>query len=64
MDPDAALREIRAIMALIKAHRRMTVEQIDHLGELVDGLDAWLTRGGFFPAAWRHGQSAAENGAE
>jgi hypothetical protein len=53
MDPDAALREIRATLTLIKAHRRMTHAQLDHLAELFDGLDGWITMGGFLPAAWR-----------
>ena len=65
MDPDAALREIRAIMVLIKAHRRMTQAQLDHLTELWEGLDDWLTvRHGFLPTAWRHGMAAAEYGGE
>jgi len=64
MDPNAALRELRDIMALIKSHRRMTSEQLDHMAELFDGLDEWLSRGGFFPTPWAIGISAAEVGAE
>ncbi|AYD82072.1 HNH endonuclease [Mycobacterium phage Saguaro] len=64
MDPDAALRELRAIMALIKSHRRMTSEQLDHMVELFEGLDAWLSCGGFVPGPWRVGLAAAEIGGE
>lgn len=64
MDPNAALRELRAIMALIREHRRMTPEQLDHMAELFDALDGWLSRGGFFPSPWALGISAAEVGAE
>lgn len=50
MDPDAALAEIRELVDRIKAaDSRHTVQR---LAELVDGLDQWLSRGGFLPAAW------------
>jgi hypothetical protein len=49
MDPDAALREIRALV-----HEQLHGDKPDpdRLAELVDGLDGWLGRGGFPPAAW------------
>jgi hypothetical protein len=43
MDPDAALAQIRA-----------TVEA---MVTLWDGLDSWLSRGGFLPASWRRQDS-------
>lgn len=64
MDPNATLRELRDIFTLIKAHRRMTSEQLDHAAELFEALDGWLARGGFLPAAWRVGLAAAEVGGE
>lgn len=52
MDPNAALRELRDITALIKQHRRMTQDQLDHMSELFEGLDNWITQGGFLPKVW------------
>lgn len=53
MDPEAALNELRAIV-----HRRlMQVPEEgddDRAAELFDGLDQWLTKGGFLPQDWRH----------
>lgn len=55
MDPDAALAEIRDTMALIKAHRRVTPEQLDRMAELFEALDDWLTvRHGLLPMPWQH----------
>jgi hypothetical protein len=49
MDPDAALREIRALV-----HEQLHGDKPDpdRLAELIDGLDGWLDRGGFLPRAW------------
>lgn len=52
MDPDDTLKEIRLIVA-----RASYTEwaEADHarLVELIDGLDEWLTKGGFVPREWR-----------
>lgn len=57
MDPDAALRELRAIVAVVLA-------EPDDIGgedaradlvracEVFDGIDGWIGKGGFLPAAW------------
>ncbi len=51
MDPDLALAE-----ALDLAVRLIDGEAEDgddvHLAELIVGLNRWMTRGGFIPAAW------------
>lgn len=52
--PDEALTEIRNLTETI-LHGTDTeyVECADRLAELVEGLDHWLTRGGFLPDAWK-----------
>jgi hypothetical protein len=59
MDPNAALELIRR---LVKESDTCTDNQAPHLLEqlavAVDGLDEWLSRGGFLPDPWqryRHG---------
>jgi hypothetical protein len=53
MDPNAALSRIRE---LVEANNRVTdasrLDIADELAELIDGLDNWLSRGGFPPDAW------------
>jgi hypothetical protein len=53
MDPDACLREIRDIVQLAGAAELDWEEAFERLAERVGGLDDWLSRGGFPPAAWR-----------
>lgn len=47
MDPDVALADIRAILD------KPGPDAYADLATLVDGLDTWLSGGGFPPAAWR-----------
>lgn len=47
MDPDEALAQIRDLLANPNRPGALT-----DLAALVDGLDGWLSRGGFLPAAW------------
>jgi hypothetical protein len=49
MDPNAALTEIRAIVADYSAGKDFDA---DRLAELVDGLDGWMSKGGYAPKAW------------
>lgn len=51
MDPNAALEEIRALIAASEPE-----DLDDRLVELIEGLDGWLTRGGFLPRQWARGQ--------
>jgi hypothetical protein len=67
MDPDQALIDARAAVALLNAepadldHGYTDYEQAarngaaDTLAELFDGLDRWLSSGGFLPDPWCHG---------
>lgn len=80
MDPDEALRELRALCARVQAEHRLSQADVERGAELFAGLDDWLSRGGFIPVAWQsarsplfsakakhggyHGGSAAEHGGE
>lgn len=66
MDPNAALAEIRQILARRSRLENMSPEQwLDDMDdllddqlrllELVEGLDGWLSKGGFLPDAWTNG---------
>lgn len=52
MDPNANLKEIRAILA--EAQKGISPNAADRLVELVEALDGWLTGGGFLPQPWNH----------
>jgi hypothetical protein len=46
MDPNACLAEIRQIVSNFESNDYL------RLAELVDGLDDWLSHGGFKPTEW------------
>lgn len=50
MDPNAALAELRALVA--DGHETDSDDH-DRIAELVRALDTWISRGGFLPAAWQ-----------
>lgn len=52
MDPDAALEEVRRIVARADAEGTDIVEDYNRLIDLIDGLDQWISRGGFMPKVW------------
>ena len=53
MDPNAALEEIRALVSRIgtPASEPASADAL-RLVELVEGLDTWITCGGFPPQSW------------
>ena len=56
MDPDEALRCVRAAIEEIReleAGGAEFGEQVSDLVEHFEALDAWLTRGGFKPKDWK-----------
>jgi hypothetical protein len=55
MDPTAALKAIRQLVREIQAPADTsdTEALAGELAELVDGLDGWLSAGGFLPHQWR-----------
>jgi len=55
MDPDAALDAIRSMVSDVLAGENGDADDtLDMLAETFRGLDEWLSRGGFLPAAWQH----------
>jgi hypothetical protein len=57
MDPNATLAAIRELVKQIDNTDRgsANIDLVDlalDLIELVDGLDQWLSKGGFLPSAW------------
>ena len=56
MDPNACLAEIRQLIAesyrLDKTDESLSPIATDRLVELIEGLDQWISRGGFLPKQW------------
>ena len=51
MDPNATLKEIREI---IKSWTKDESKDIpSRLVDLIDGLDGWISKGGFLPRDWQ-----------
>lgn len=53
MDPNANLTELRALVAANIDREYVSDHDTARMMELFDGLDGWLTKGGFTPAEWR-----------
>jgi hypothetical protein len=51
MDPNVALVAIRS---MLNAHKNGQRFDVDDFAEIVNGLDEWLTKGGFLPQAWQN----------
>lgn len=53
MDPDATLAQIRDLIVKYQTSaEEMSTSDAAELVELVDGLDEWMTKGGFLPTDW------------
>jgi len=55
MDPEQALRDARAALAMIRSETTDTqgiAEATDELADAFEALDGWLSKGGFLPIAW------------
>jgi hypothetical protein len=52
MDPNEALEQLRQLSAQPSELLLDDGVSIRRLIELFDGLDVWLSSGGFLPAAW------------
>jgi hypothetical protein len=50
MDPTEALKQLRALM--VEATRGDCEGNLSEIVELFNGLDTWLTKGGFLPSQW------------
>lgn len=60
MDPNATLKRIRGIVAVMNdpdTRPHVDIEQaLTELCELNDALDQWLSKGGFLPSEWERKQ--------
>lgn len=57
MDPNAALAEIRSITSNLALNPELAGEAAAlRLAELIDGLDGWMSSGGFLPNDWQAGR--------
>ena len=70
MDPNANLKELRALVAFVledpdsEPFQDLT-EQAENMAELFQALDEWISAGGFFPAIWlvhQHGKGRERHG--
>ena len=50
MDVSAKLQEIRELIAEAQSGCEIDTE---HLVELIEALDTWISRGGYLPKAWQ-----------
>lgn len=56
MDPDAALAEIRTVVRNVDTVPPEAAPGVlSELCDRIDGLDQWLTGGGFLPDPWASG---------
>lgn len=70
MDPEAALKQIRSLVESIKEcidehddinnmdrdNLEALAGEADELVNTFDGLDQWMSRGGFLPRSWAEGR--------
>jgi hypothetical protein len=56
MDPNAALKEIREIIKeaddCLNSEEELVAFNFSRLVDLIDGLDGWISKGGFLPDDW------------
>ena len=53
MDPDAALKEMRALVEEVLNDDDPSEDSAERMSELFDGLDGWISKGGFLPQDWQ-----------
>lgn len=62
MDPNQTLKDLRSDIADYNRYERdndkagMAI-MADYIVRYVEALDGWLSKGGFWPSAWRKGKS-------
>lgn len=63
MDPTAALKALRTFTAhrdlLDRSNPAEVAQALDEVLDLVDGLDQWISKGGFLPKDWDDAQELA-----
>lgn len=56
MDPDTALRELRAALAAVEdagPDRDEEITALRQVAEYAQALDGWISAGGFLPSLWQ-----------
>ena len=53
MDPNATLKEIRALLDNNDTQAPDRLDDLERLFDLVEALDGWIARGGYLPDAWK-----------
>lgn len=54
MDPDEALAQIRQhVKDILETEKEEDDLDVMRFAELVQGLDEWISKGGFLPQAWK-----------
>lgn len=65
MDPNAAIEELRHLSSQLNGDNDDDGEHspidVDRFVELWDGLDQWISNGGFLPKAWQGSATTAIN---
>lgn len=67
MDPNATLDMLRAALGKYYEHQEekdteARLAAADEIAALFEGLDWWISRGGFLPALWARGARAPHGG--
>lgn len=64
MDPNAALARLRMLANMIAADvdggYPVDAERAQEIATTFEGLDSWLSSGGFLPTDWRSGTALSE----
>jgi hypothetical protein len=59
MDPDEALNRVRAMLRRYsETGDTADIPDVATLADALEALDAWLSAGGFLPAAWQEGRAS------
>lgn len=53
MDPDEALKRLRELSEVFLKTGCLHPDEIFNMMETFQGLDEWITRGGFLPSSWQ-----------
>lgn len=57
MDPNVTLAVIRDLVA-VSRDRALSIRETNELSEACDSMDAWLSKGGFWPDGWNRNGGA------
>lgn len=58
MDPNETLRELLKLAESVPSCEEEFQDDVARMGELIEALDGWLTKGGFLPRRWEKAPSS------